>query len=183
MYLEPGQPIAGGASSSRSPSPSPSASPSPAPSLVITPTPSAQNHIQNHISQPIPTRPAQPQTNNVNHMERIHHPGSQGSVQSLAPPPPAPHGPRLPHRSNTPSPERGSFHHLPRTSIESAQDVAPPPRPGSKLAQHSSEEWSDLEDEECKTPVRPSAKALGKRRVVEPPEGERKLEMILCTCG
>ncbi|RPD60760.1 hypothetical protein L227DRAFT_501092 [Lentinus tigrinus ALCF2SS1-6] len=170
MYLDPGQPTHGGASSSRSPSPAPSSSPSLAPSLVVTPS---QTH--SNISQPVPARPAQ--TNHVNQVDRNHHqPGHHGSAQSLAPPPPAPHGPRLPvHRSNTPSPERGSLHSVARTSTESTQ-VAPM-HTGSRLRQDSSEEWTDAvadADDDVKTPVRPSAKALGKRKVVEPSEGDRE---------
>lgn len=172
MYLDPGQPVHGGASSSRSASPAPSGSPSPAPSLVVTPS-----LAHSTISQPIPTRPTQTNhVNNTNHIDRNQlQPGHHGPAQSLAPPPPAPHGPRLPvHRSNTPSPERGSLHSVARTSTESTQ-VAPMHQ-GSKLRQDSSEEWTDAgaDDDDCKTPVRPSAKALGKRKVVEPPEGERE---------
>ena len=102
-----------------------------------------------------------------------HHPRSQT----------APHGPRLPvHRSNTPSPERGSLHSVARTSTESTQ-VAPMHQ-GSKLRQDSSEEWTDAgaDDDDCKTPVRPSAKALGKRKVVEPPEGERECLSYYTMC-
>ncbi|KAL7278621.1 hypothetical protein ACG7TL_007622 [Trametes sanguinea] len=166
-YLEPGQAThsGAGASSSRSPSPSPSASPSPAPSLVITPTPSSLAH--NHPLPPIPHQPAAASANHAHPMTQ------QGSITSLAPPrPAAPHGPRSPtQRSNTPSPERiPTVHRLPRTSTESThsaarQQQAPNPR------HESSEEWSDLE-QEAKTPVRPSAKALGKRKVVDPPPDE-----------
>ncbi|KAI0668846.1 hypothetical protein C8Q78DRAFT_212551 [Trametes maxima] len=162
-YLEPGQTNHGGAgaSSSRSASPSPSTSPSPAPSLVITPTPSSISH--GHPLPPIPHQPA-----SANHTHPV---AQQGSIQSLAPPPPAPHGPRSPtHRSNTPSPERASAGRAPRTSIESNQSAARQ-QATSKLRPESSEEWSDL-DEEARTPVRPSAKALGKRKVVEPPPDE-----------
>ncbi|TFK82019.1 hypothetical protein K466DRAFT_557157 [Polyporus arcularius HHB13444] len=172
LYLEPGQPTHGGASSSRSPSPAPSGSPSPAPSLVVTPS-----LAHSAISQPVPSRPAQ--TNHVNHpnyADRNHQqPGQHGSSQSLAPPPPAPHGPRLPtHRSNTPSPERGSLYSVARTSTESTH-VAPAHQ-GSKLRQDSSEEWTDAGADDCKTPVRPSAKALGKRKVIEQPEGDRPFD-------
>ncbi|CDO75455.1 hypothetical protein BN946_scf184823.g9 [Trametes cinnabarina] len=163
-YLDPCQAndSGAGASSSRSPSPSPSASPSPAPSLVITPTPSslAQSH-------PLPPTPHQPPVAAANHSHPI---AQHGSIASLAPPrPAAPHGPRSPtHRSNTPSPERlPTVHRLPRTSFESTQSAARQQQ-ASKPSRESSEEWSDLE-QEAKTPVRPSAKALGKRKVVDPP--------------
>ncbi|TBU59887.1 hypothetical protein BD310DRAFT_947657 [Dichomitus squalens] len=180
-FLEPGQANHGGASSSRSPSPSPSTSPSPAPSLVITPS-----IAHSTISQPAPTRPQpnsnQGHTDRNHHQPHTHHPVSQGSGQSLAPPPPAPHGPRLPtQRSNTPSPERGSLHRGPapgRSSLDSTRgSITTAPTP-SKLRQNSSEEWSEVDhdNDDCKTPVRPSAKALGKRRVVEPPEGERPFD-------
>ncbi|KAI0351610.1 hypothetical protein OH77DRAFT_1429431 [Trametes cingulata] len=161
-YLEPGQPnhSGAGASSSRSPSPSPSTSPSPAPSLVITPTPSSIAH--SHPLPPIPHPPAA-----MNHQQPI---VPQAPIQSLAPPPPAPHGPRSPtHRSNTPSPERVPAPRAIRTSIESAQSASR--LQPNKPRKESSEEWSDL-DEEARTPVRPSAKALGKRKVVEPPPDE-----------
>ncbi|KAI0651280.1 hypothetical protein C8Q79DRAFT_996771 [Trametes meyenii] len=167
-YLEPGQANHGGAgaSSSRSASPSPSTSPSPAPSLIITPTPSSISH--GHPLPPIPHQPA-----SANHTHPV---AQQGSIQSLAPPPPAPHGPRSPtHRSNTPSPERASVGRAPRTSIESNQSAARQ-QATSKLRPESGEEWSDL-DEEARTPVRPSAKALGKRKVVEsPPDEDRPFD-------
>ncbi|KAI8972553.1 hypothetical protein BD414DRAFT_517884 [Trametes punicea] len=169
-YLEPGEQnrSSAGGSSSRSPSPSPSASPSPAPSLVITPTPSSNAH--NHPLPPIP-HPINTATNH-NHP----HPSTQhGSITSLAPPPPAPHGPRSPtHRSNTPSPERAPAGRAPKTSTEGTQNSGRQ-QPPSKLKQESSEEWSDLE-EEARTPVRPSAKALGKRKVVEPPSDEDRFD-------
>ncbi|KAH9948467.1 hypothetical protein B0H21DRAFT_733432 [Amylocystis lapponica] len=69
--------------------------------------------------------------------------------QSLAPPPPAPVGPRSPahgvSRSRTPSPE---------------------------LSGPQNDDWLDIEDE-VRTPGRPSAKALGKRRVIENPDIDR----------
>ncbi|KAH9856417.1 hypothetical protein C2E23DRAFT_882478 [Lenzites betulinus] len=193
-YLEPGQPnpSGAGASSSRSPSPSPSTSPSPAPSFVITPTPSSNTHsnniphstsnthsnIHSHPLPPIPAplavpAPHYPPASAASHQHPV---AQQGSVQSLAPPPHAPHGPRSPtHRSNTPSPERSSAIRAPRGSIDSTRSV-PRHQDPSKLKQESSEEWSDL-DGEVKTPMRPSAKALGKRKVIEPsPEEDRSFD-------
>ncbi|KAI0632879.1 hypothetical protein C8Q77DRAFT_1058522 [Trametes polyzona] len=174
-YLEPGQPnhSGAGASSSRSPSPSPSTSPSPAPSLVITPTPSSNNHSTSHSGHPLPPIPhGSIQPNHHLPTNHAHPVAQQGSIQSLAPPPPAPHGPRSPtHRSTTPSPERTPAGRAPRTSLESNQSAARQQQVGGKLKQESSEEWSDL-DADAQTPVRPSAKALGKRKVVEPPADE-----------
>ncbi|OBZ74920.1 TOM1-like protein 2 [Grifola frondosa] len=165
FYLEPGHPSQGGASTSRSPSPSPSASPSPAPSLVVTPS----NHGHHHPLPPIP-----------GHQSNHHHPapGSQGSIQSLAPPPPAPHGPRSPAhstpRSRTPSPERGSLHHASRGSIDNTPSTARQ-EVGVRRLRTGSDDPSYLNDE-LKTPVRPSAKALGKRRVVEPIDNDRPFD-------
>ncbi|KAH9922326.1 uncharacterized protein BXZ73DRAFT_104144 [Epithele typhae] len=163
QYLEPTENLIGGSSSSRAPSPPPSTSPSPAPSLVIT---SAHGHGSSHAA-PVPSQPAPGRAPHP-----VQHTSSQGSVLSLAPPPPAPHGPRLPQqRSNTPSPERGQLNHVGRASMESTTARQP-----SNLRHDSSSEPSDADLDECKTPVRPSAKALGKRRVVEPPEGERAFD-------
>ncbi|KAI0299014.1 hypothetical protein B0F90DRAFT_1810761 [Multifurca ochricompacta] len=156
-------------SSSRSPSPSPSPSPKP-PSLPI---PVA---LQPHGGQPHPLPPIP-----VQHQQNYATP-----QPSLALPPPAPHGPRSPglvmHRSHTPSPERGGFARPSLlTSVPNATDV--PNGSASKPAVPSlgiivssggdivdDEEKEEEEEEDIRTPIRPSAKALGKRRLIEAEE-------------
>jgi len=82
-----------------------------------------------------------------------------GNTQNLAPPPPAPHGPRLPSpnqpRSRTPSPQR------------SLADI--PTRSGYLSGERKSlsEAGDDSDGYDIVTPIGLSDKALGKRRVVE----------------
>ena len=97
-------------------------------------------------------------------------PAHISSMQNLAPPPPAPHGPRLPSpnqpRSRTPSPQR------------SIGDITT--RPGHLTGGRKS--LSEMGDEsdgyEIVTPVGLSEKALGKRRVVE--EEDDRTRRTLC---
>ena len=49
----------------------------------------------------------------------------------------------------------------------------------SKLGIHNQD---DADNEEAETPIRPSAKALGKRRQIDPPESERKLAFAQRHC-
>ncbi|KAI0277856.1 hypothetical protein BGY98DRAFT_977023 [Russula aff. rugulosa BPL654] len=155
-----------GGSSSRSASPSPS--PSPQPHHFSIPA-----ALQPHVGQPhpLPPIPVQYQSN------------YGVPQQSLALPPPAPHGPRSPGlvmlRSHTPSPERGGFG---RSSILGA--VANPPlahseapnggvsKPPLGIVVPRVDVDGQDHEEEVRTPIRPSAKALGKRRVVEVEEAD-----------
>ncbi|EGN94845.1 hypothetical protein SERLA73DRAFT_187914 [Serpula lacrymans var. lacrymans S7.3] len=91
-------------------------------------------------------------------------------TQLLAPPPPAPHGPRSPAQasvqSRTPSPERVSSRPSRKNSSDS--DKGDYVIGLERLQIH--DEYYPLEEEEeddVKTPIRPSAKALGKRKVIE----------------
>jgi hypothetical protein len=81
------------------------------------------------------------------------------NIQNLAPPPPAPHGPRLPSpnqpRSRTPSPQRSIEDNAARSGYPSA---------GRKSL---SEMEDDSDGYEIVTPIGLSDKALGKRRIVE----------------
>ncbi|KAI0688491.1 hypothetical protein BC835DRAFT_306317 [Cytidiella melzeri] len=162
--LEPPQPYYGGGSS-HSPSPAPSPSPSPTPSGMAALSNTTHNHHLTHRPAPIPTL-----TSN----SYVHHPHI--SSPSLAPPPPAPHGPRLPThstatRSRTPSPDRSSVAHS-NYQHDRYTDVMLHHAAGKlRLADDSSSlpEESEDEDEE---PPKPSAKALGKRRQVEVDESE-----------
>ena len=163
-----------GGSSSRSPSPSPSPSPQP-PYFSI---PAA---LQPHAGQPphpLPPIPVQYQ------------PNYGAPQQTLALPPPAPHGPRSPGlvtlRSHTPSPERSGFG---RSSLLGNVPNPPlahsePPNGGASkqtspplgiVVPRMEGGGQEFEEEEIRTPIRPSAKALGKRRVVETEEADRKL--------
>ncbi|KAH8977421.1 hypothetical protein EDB92DRAFT_1917348 [Lactarius akahatsu] len=155
-------------SSSRSPSPSPSPSPKPPP----IPIPAV---LQPHAGQPHPLPPIPVQ----------HQPNYAPTQPSLALPPPAPHGPRSPglvlHRSHTPSPERGG---LPRPSLHAAvpPNSAPSfsgdapnggalkPSLGIIVPRGDNDGEDEDGEENIRTPIRPSAKALGKRRVVEAEE-------------
>lgn len=94
-----------------------------------------------------------------------------GHQQSLAPPPPAPHGPRLlspnPPRSRTPSPERpvSLYHdHSPRKNRSAVDAYA---------VSVSDNDERDV----ISPPVGLSEKALGKRRVVVNDEVDRKLQV------
>ncbi|OAX40769.1 hypothetical protein K503DRAFT_583300 [Rhizopogon vinicolor AM-OR11-026] len=81
------------------------------------------------------------------------------STPTLLAPPPPPVGPRSPAiQSRTPSPDRGVIMHSPRgDSLESM---------GGALDRLQMDE-NDIDDDDIDAPIRPSAKALGKRRVVE----------------
>ena len=162
-------------SSSRSASPSPS--PSPQPPLI--PIPAA---LQPHAGQPHPLPPIPIQ----------HQPNFAQAQPLLALPPPAPQGPRSPglvlHRSHTPSPERGGFtrpylhaavpnHSAPPVSGAALNGGASKPALGIVTSRKDGEDKDRVGDEEgddIRTPIRPSAKALGKRRVVEAEEPDRK---------
>jgi hypothetical protein len=162
-------------STSRSPSPSPSPSPQP-PHFSI---PAA---LQPHAGQPHPLPPIPVQFQ----------PNYGAPQQSLALPPPAPHGPRSPglvmHRSHTPSPERSGFGRTslgtvpndPLTPSEASNGGVSKPTPPSlgiivPRKDADGDGNNEDEDEDVRTPIRPSAKALGKRRLVEAEEADRKL--------
>jgi hypothetical protein len=152
-------------STSRSPSPSPSPSPQP-PSIPI---PSV---LQPHVGQPHPLPPIP-----------IHQPNYAPGQPLLALPPPAPQGPRSPglvmHRPHTPSPERGGFARpslhaaVPTPPISGAAPNGGVSKPALGIIVDENRDDED-EDEDIRTPIRPSAKALGKRRVLDAEEPDRK---------
>ncbi|KAI0309899.1 hypothetical protein OF83DRAFT_1166758 [Amylostereum chailletii] len=176
-------PFVGGSSSSRSPSlsPSPSPSPPPIPSLLPAvhenprhPLPPVPHPSAHALSGPYPLSPLLTPTQ-----------ASQASQTSLAPPPHAPQGPRSPGlslRSHSPSSENSSappsMHPYapppPASRLPPAQDGllpnglarlhVPLPTPGG--AGRAGGDEDEDEDEEAVTPVKPSKKALGKRREV-----------------
>ncbi|KAH9025575.1 hypothetical protein EDB85DRAFT_2149658 [Lactarius pseudohatsudake] len=149
--------------------PSPSPSPSPNPPPIPIPAVLQPHAGQPHLLPPIP----------------VQQPNYAPTQPSLALPPPAPHGPRSPglvfNRSHTPSPERGG---LPRPSLHAAvtPNSAPPfsedapnggalkPSLGIIVPRGDNEGEDEDGEENTRTPIRPSAKALGKRRVVEAEE-------------
>lgn len=160
-----------GGSSSRSASPSPSPSPQP-------PHYSIPAALQPHVGQPHPLPPIPVQFQ----------PNYGPPQQSLALPPPAPHGPRSPglvmHRSHTPSPERSGFGRSSLLATAPNPPLAPSDAPNDGVSSltppplvvvvpRMDTDGQDYE-EEIRTPIRPSAKALGKRRVVETEEADRK---------
>jgi hypothetical protein len=161
-----------GGSSSRSASPSPSPSPQP-PHFSI---PAA---LQPHAGQPHPLPPIPVQ----------YQPNYGAPQQSLALPPPAPHGPRSPglvmHRSHTPSPERSGFGRSSVLATVPNPPLAPSEAPNGGVSKPTppplgivvpriDADGKEYKEEEIRTPIRPSAKALGKRRVVEAEEADRK---------
>ncbi|KAG8716313.1 hypothetical protein FRC09_015878, partial [Ceratobasidium sp. 395] len=82
---------------------------------------------RSHTTTPVPSRRPLPQPA----------PPSSPHINSLAPPPPAPHGPRPLSRNRTPSPAHGSEAH---------------------------EQITDVSSQEDEMPHLPSEKAMGKRR-------------------
>lgn len=86
-------------------------------------------------------------------------PTHANNIQNLAPPPPAPHGPRLPSpnqpRSRTPSPQR-SIGDIPTRANYASGIKNPRPKVGD-----------DSDEYEMIAPIGLSEKALGKRRVVD----------------
>ncbi|KAH7345763.1 hypothetical protein B0J17DRAFT_49260 [Rhizoctonia solani] len=117
----------------------------PSRSQTHTPAP-AQNHTpapaQNHTPLPGHTRRPLPQPT-----------PSSPHVNSLAPPPPAPHGPRPLSRNRTPSPNLGSDVRDPSTDDSSQESELPP--------------------------TMPSEKAMGKRRAEPPVEDEGMHQLTL----
>ncbi|KAI0341260.1 hypothetical protein BDW22DRAFT_1485694, partial [Trametopsis cervina] len=160
VHLEPPHPAYGASSHS----PSPATSPSPSPTPSVTNPVAAHHHQISHKPSPIPTHT----TNAYAHPPHI-------SSPSLAPPPPAPHGPRLPThniitRSRTPSPDRSSISHS--THQERYNDNTL--RHAAGKLRLSDEQPSPREGfaGDYQEPLRPSAKALGKRRQVDMDESE-----------
>lgn len=140
MLLEPASGVNEGSSSSRSPSPSRRSQSRSPPSSVM--------------AHPMP-----------HHNPFMH---SDPSSQMLAPPPAAPHGPRLPAQySRTPSPGTPSFDPNP-TASSGVNGVDTHSNSNNMRIRDGKSRSSVLyENEEVKAPIRPSEKALGKRRVVE----------------
>jgi len=165
MHLEPPQPLYGGGSS-HTPSPATSPSPSPVPSVTLSNT----NVIYAHQ---LPAKPSHIPAH-INATPYSHHPHI--SSPSLAPPPPAPHGPRLPTansvtRSRTPSPDRSSTTHS-NYHYDRYQDVALHNAAARLRIHDDSSSLRDESEEEYQEPTGPSAKALGKRRQVNMDESE-----------
>lgn len=89
------------------------------------------------------------------------------------------------HRSHTPSPERGGFGRSSLLAPVPNSPLAPSDAPNGGVSNltppplvvvvpRMDADGQDYEEEEIRTPIRPSAKALGKRRVVETEEADRK---------
>ncbi|KAH8099783.1 hypothetical protein BXZ70DRAFT_1025894 [Cristinia sonorae] len=183
-------------------SPSPSPSPSPPPSVTVTPyTPT-----QPHPLPPIPNSGYPNQINAQQQLaaRALQQQQSQQTI-NLSFPPPAPHGPRLPlppHRSGgspSPSPTDRSFVTGP-PSIRAMEMSSPEwdrfadgqsHRQGAQTprGKHPYENILEMEDDsgsggidggeenyEAVTPHQPSAKALGKRRVVDPEDQDGQFD-------
>jgi hypothetical protein len=146
------EPSGGGgtSSSSRSPSPSP---------LSNTPPPATLAHpIPRHLP--------------VSHSNLD--PTSQS--QNLAPPPAAPHGPRSPVQlsidSRTPSP--GTPNHVTTTSSSGISATELQDGLNSIYISHDHLRSEAGVDVEVRASVKPSAKALGKRKVIDAEEADRQ---------
>ncbi|KAG2746000.1 hypothetical protein P692DRAFT_20782715 [Suillus brevipes Sb2] len=141
----------GGSSRTPSPMPSPPASPR---QHDLPPVVPSQTH-------PLPRVPP---ALSPAHSHYGSPPQSMSTPTLLAPPPP-PVGPRSPaFPSRPPSPDRGGLVRPSRgNSLENM---------GGALDRLHIDEI-DVEEEEVKSPIRPSAKALGKRRVVEEVDDEQ----------
>jgi len=158
-----------GGGSSRSPSPSPALLPRSA-----SPSPRA--------GHPLPIPPASLNTPSATAFNNPQH-NPNGSAHTLAPPPAAPHGPRA---SRTPSPERRSLEGGRPSSVNGSGFGSSLKRGMSKLGidvRNRSGSFTNGksrksieantpndEEEEIRTPIQPSAKALGKRKANPPPE-------------
>ncbi|KAG1852631.1 hypothetical protein C8R48DRAFT_724285 [Suillus tomentosus] len=142
-----------GGGSSRTPSPMPSPPGSPR-QHDLPPVIPSQTHPLPRV--PPALSPGHPQYGSL--------PQSMSTPTLLAPPPP-PMGPRSPaFPSRPPSPDRGGLVRPSRgNSLENM---------GGALDRLHVDE-NDVEEEETKSPMRPSAKALGKRRVVEEVDDEQ----------
>ncbi|KII83855.1 hypothetical protein PLICRDRAFT_47049 [Plicaturopsis crispa FD-325 SS-3] len=148
-YLEPSHTHYGGSSSSRSTSPAPSNSPE------------LPSHTYTHRLPRIPpSLPSHTGTASSQHLAL-----QAAQTAALAPPPPAPHGPRSPGLVSSSS----------RTSSPVSDGASRSNSADSHFREqlhnglerlHFASSHQQVDDEEVLTPVKPSAKALGKRKVV-----------------
>lgn len=165
-----------GDNSSRTPSPSPTDSPA-----VSFQQPA---YIPS-ITHPLPRIPLSGHTSNSS---STHLSGYSTQNAALLPPPPAPHGPRSPApnyiSSRTPSPDRFNLpptpdHHSRTDSSASSKDYHAMRNGLSGLQIVQSVPQNDDDEDEVSTPIKPSAKALGKRKVVDVEEPDRKFSLCL----
>lgn len=177
VHLEP--PLNTVGSSSRTPSPSPSSSPSPIPISLMP----AVHPSSTHPLPPIPYQHSNnPTTGTAGNF------GAHVSQQSLPPPPPAPHGPRSPGyvpvrpRSRTPSPERYPSHLIADANVSQMELTAGRVEAVGNGLQRLKIKGGGVdivggkdsaEEEVVRTPVKPSLKALGKRKVVQSEEPDQ----------
>ena len=163
-----------GDTSSRTPSPSPTDSPA-----VSFQQPA---YIPS-ITHPLPRIPFSGHTSNTS---STHLSGYAAQNAALLPPPPAPHGPRSPAAnhisSRTPSPDRFNLppaHHSRTDSSASSRDYHAMRNGLSGLQIGQSLPQKDDDEDEVSTPIKPSAKALGKRKVVDVEESDRKSSLFV----
>jgi hypothetical protein len=171
-------PSSTGAGSSRSPSPTPSPASSPAYTSAIPPVIPSQSH-------PLPPIPIASATNN-RAPASVHGSPSIPSTypHSLAPPHGPRHGPRSPMqrapRSRSPSQERPSVDSHTQTHSRTSSSLSGPPLIPNGLGRLDMSERDRYHvepssDEEVRTPIKLSAKALGKRPEERPPTPESEL--------
>ena len=123
-------------------------------------------HGHGHPLPPVPSHPSA--------LANSPHGFAAHLTPTLAPPPPAPHGPRqpphAPARSRTPSPDRSSYtHSTTHYYHDGASDTVAHAVNTLRISDSDSQQ-SLGSDEEPRARTRPSAKALGKRRAPPPPD-------------
>lgn len=151
----------GGGSSSRSPSPTRSRSRSPHPTTLV-PTSRAPPHQYAHSH-------SHSQSHSYSQHSHAHESDPNLPGTTLAPPPAAPHGPRSPaqpplnSRTPSPTPRIEPYAYVPPNGMAHGHRHGH----GYERGYSQGEDTAEEEEEEEELHV-PSAKALGKRKLVEP---------------
>ncbi|KAG8681829.1 hypothetical protein FRC08_015372 [Ceratobasidium sp. 394] len=114
---------------------------------VLVSLPESEGASRSHSNTPVPSRRPLPQPAPVSPY-----------VNSLAPPPPAPHGPRPLSRNRTPSPVHGFEAHEQATDVSSQDEEVPPHLPsekamGKRRAEPPTEEEDDWPDHTSLLPL------------------------------
>ncbi|KAH7882143.1 hypothetical protein F5I97DRAFT_1817699 [Phlebopus sp. FC_14] len=138
----------------------------PSPPLPSPPASPRQFDVSPSQNHPLPRVPPSlmPSTPSLTQLTSHHYQSQTSTPTLLAPPHPL--GPRSPAQvvtqSRTPSPDRMTPRHSGNGSVDSSNEQIL----GGVERMHLADDSSN-DEEDINTPVRPSAKALGKRRVIE----------------